>query len=184
MSYSPYDNPPQQTSKPTKQNNTLGFLMGLIILGLLAFVYAHQTGLIEPQSQDQQKQVIDDSVIDDSAEDKATVDKPAIEDTYVVRVFETAADKELWLTKQVNNEQFWIKWIAEQGMKMHTLDPIDGDGNDNPQASSFVRAAKDRGIASPFWMHVRNGGTVLTVTQYKESVDEDTWKTIIKNSVK
>lgn len=177
MSYSPYD---QQVNN-SKPNGTLGFLMGLIIIGLLAFIYAHQTGLIDSQPQDKQ-QVVDP--IDDTEENSPSVDKVDIEDTYIVRIFETAADKEIWLTKQINNEQFWIKWVADQGMKLHTLDPIDGDGNPNPQAESFVKVAKDRGIESPFWMHVKNGGTVLTITQYKESVEEDTWKTIIKNSVK
>lgn len=184
MSYSPYDQYEQRPKSQGPQPGILSFLLGLAIIAALLFVYAHQSGLIDNPPDNQDEQVIVDPVIDDQPEPDKDSTKPSIDETYIVRIFETAADKDPWLAKQVNNEVFWIKWIADQGMKLHTFDPVDLDGKVNRQAETFVNAAKDQGIEAPFWVHLKRGGVVLSITPFKESVEEDTWKSIIQNSVK
>lgn len=163
-------------NKQQKSSNNQGFIFGLLIIGLIVFFVwgeGETSNKTTPEKED--SQVVDDQ--------QSSSDKPKIEDTYIVRVYETSADKDIWLTKQINNQIFWIKWVSDQGMDLHTLDPVGMDDEPNPQAESFVRAAKERDIDPPFWMHVKNGGTVLSITPYEESIGEDTWKSIIKKSV-
>ncbi len=111
-------------------------------------------------------------------------DKPDAKDTYIVRVFETETESNpAWLVKQIQNDQFWLKWLKDQGIALHTRDPMFGD-KPNPQAESFVRAAKERGIDPPFWLHASVGGTVLSVTPFSENTSDEEWKAIIQRAVK
>lgn len=184
--WSPYG---QSQQVPVKQGgNKSGLILGIIIVALIGFIYAHQAGLIAPKQIENDKKVPDKQTvvdpIDDQVDDSTPSNNVSIEDTYVVRVYESSAEKPMWLTKQIRNEQFWIAWVADQGMDLHTLDPINREGEANPQAASFVKAAKERDIEPPFWMHVKQGGSVLSITPFEDGVDEDAWKQVIENSVK
>ena len=165
MPYSPYRVRQQRSS-----NNNL---LVLLLIGLCVFFYAQSQGWINWEKRQDEQVIVDP---DDEKEEDRPVDPVNLEDTYIVRVYETAATKDKWLAKQVNNEMFWLKWVSEQGMKLYTFDP------DSEQSKTFVDAAKEQGINSPFWLHVKNGGRVLSINPFKESVGEETWKSIIKKS--
>ena len=159
-------------NKKKKETNNQGFILGLLIIGLVAYSIFGGGG----EATNRNGQVTDDL--------PNITDKISMDETYIVRVYETSAEKDIWLTKQINNEEFWIKWLSDKGMDFHTLDPIGLEGESNPQAESFVKAAKNRDIEPPFWMHVKQGGTVLSITPFTEAVGEETWKAIIGKSVK
>lgn len=186
MSYSAFDELNVQPPSPQKSNNTnQGFILGLLIVGLIGFFVANQAGLIDLKPDNSQVVVIDDQPTDDDSPVEPQTDKPPADKTYVVRVVESKmADSDGWLSDQIQNQKFWqVKVKGELGMGLETLDPFGDDGEPNQQASSFVKAASDRGVNPPFWIHAHKG-TVLSLTPFSEDVDQDAWLKIIKNSVK
>lgn len=163
---------PVTLQQPAKPN---WFPLVLVILGAwLWFQWSNQQWPFE------QSEV----VIVEPEDKPEPVDKVKLSDTYVVRVFESkASENPAWLVKQMQDDQFWLKWLrSDQQIGLHTFDAY-FDGKPNPQAESFVREAKNHGIDPPFWMHV-SSGTVLSITPFSESLKSEDWKKIIERVAK
>lgn len=183
MAYSVFDeNKPEQ---PKQSNSTQGFILGLLIIGLIAFLVFDKSGLVDSTPDISPVVIVEDQPTEPSEDQEPKADKPLIDETYVVRVVESKiADSDGWLSDQIQNQKFWqVKLKGELGMGLETLDPFGDDGEPNVQASSFVKAGADRGVEPPFWIHAHKG-TVLSLTPFSEDVDQDAWLKIIKNSVK
>lgn len=186
MSYSVFDEPAQSSPQPPRSNNTnQGFILGLLIIGLLGFFVANQAGLIDLNQDEPKVVVVDDELPTEPNDETPQVDKPSADETYIVRVVESKmSNEDGWLSDQIQNQKFWqVKIKGELGMGLETLDPFGDDGQPNAQASSFVKAGADRGVEPPFWIHAHKG-TVLSLTPFSQDVDQDAWLKIIKNSVK
>ena len=172
MSLSPYEN---EIPKPVKNKNST---LGLVIVVLIGLLFASQMGWIQISNVPH-----GDARVVDKDPDKS--DRPLASDTYVVRVYETKfSDDQGWLSDQIQNQKFWQVVVkGELSMGLESFDPVRDDGSPNPQASSFVTAAKNRDIEPPFWIHAHNG-EVLSVNPFDKNVGQDTWLKIIKGSVK
>lgn len=186
MSYSVFDEPVQPSPQPPRSNNTnQGFILGLLIVGLLGFFVANQAGLIDLNQDEPTVVIADDELPTEPSDEIPQVDKPNADETYIVRVVESKmSNEDGWLSDQIQNQKFWqVKVKGELGMGLETLDPFGDDGKPNVQASSFVKAGADRGMEPPFWIHAHKG-TVLSLTPFSQDVNQDAWLKIIKNSVK
>jgi hypothetical protein len=186
MSYSVFDEPVVHPPQQPKSNNTQGFILGLLIVGLLGFFFASHAGFIEiPKNGGESVVVVPTIEPEDDDQQQPDASKPPVGETYIVRIVESKmSDEDGWLSDQIQNQKFWqVKVKGELGMGLETLDPFGDDGEPNHQAESFVNAGANRGIQPPFWIHAHRG-KVLTVTPFSKDVGEDAWLKIIKNSVK
>jgi len=188
MSFSVFDDNSSDQRTPAPNNTNQGFILGLLIVGLLGVFVASQIGLVDFKQPNSPVPIVDDSQAvepDENDSEKQSADLPAIDETYIVRVVESKiSDVDGWLSDQIQNQKFWqVKVKGELGMGLETLDPFGDDGGPNIQAESFVAAGSNRGIEPPFWIHAHRG-KVLTVTPFSKDVGEDAWLKIIKNSVK
>lgn len=122
--------------------------------------------------------VIDDDdivIIDDDDQGDEDLGPVDLENSYLVKVYETEADEvPVWMVNILDDDAFWLDWLQENKMRMFHFDP-----DSNPeQAESFLTAAADKGVDPPFVMHAK-GGKVLKVIPFEEDLTTDKIKTII-----
>jgi len=120
----------------------------------------------------------DDVIVIDDPEDEDKIpdeEKVSLQDSYLVRVYETEADEqEVWMVNFLDEDAFWLDWVKSKGMKYFTFDP----SSNKDQASSFIEAASKRNVSPPFVMHAK-AGKVLSVVALEQSVTVDELKEII-----
>lgn len=137
------------------------FVIAMLVLGALGVFFA--TNIVS----------IPDFGIVDVISD---VVSPSIDnkDTYIVRVFETSTEKQpKWLVNQLNDDEFWLKWLPDNGMRYYTFNPV----IQKEQAQSFLDVAKKQNIEPPFWLQASRAkpekdikaGKVLQVHAFEES---------------
>lgn len=167
MAWSPYRNDVQNDSSANGSSTTFSnlFFVALLIFG--AFFVYHKIVPNGPPSDD-------DTVIVDPIDNDEAVQ---LKDSYIVRVYESEAEETpTWMIKLLDADSFWFDWLNEQGMQYATIDP----GSDKEKATTFLAAAKKRGIEPPFFLHAAKGGNVLSVTPFTESLTIDEYKSILK----
>ena len=168
-------NSPYQQQVVAKQSSST-FWLGVLVIVLIGFIYADQSGMIDRWNQPNDQTIVD-PVPNDNEQSAAKV---KLSDTYIVRVFETEAGKQpVWLTKLLDDDAFWLGWAkGESKMNFHTFDPGSPD-EPNTQAESFLAVAAKNNIKAPFWIHAATGGKVLSNQPFSESVGTDGMKKII-----
>lgn len=172
MNWSPYNQP-----KPVEEKSNRGKVI-LSIIAMLFGLWWYNAPTPPPPNPDDEVIVVDPDDKPKPIDDKAIA---SLKDTYVVRVYETEADKQkAWLVKLLDADSLWIDWFNTQGMSYHTIDP----SSNASQAESFIAAAKKRNIDPPFFIHAKTGGSVINVIQFKEGMTVEDIKKSIQSKVK
>jgi hypothetical protein len=185
MPYSPYYQPaPGPQPQPSSgKDDTLRSLIALVLVFLLLFIASY--GWL--QFQDGERRVRPDNdtvVIDDTTPEpqpQPDEDRVPLSDTYVVRVYETEADRQkAWMVQLLDDDSFWIDWFEQYGMEYFTIAAV----NNPEQAESFLAAARMRDIEPPFYIHAKAGGKVLSIHPFKEGMTTDDVKQTLLEKAK
>ncbi len=178
MSFSPYGNDwlnQQDTAPrdPSSGPNSANLIIVIAIIGFLLFMFFPQfKDAVNPQPNPKPSPV--NPV--DPVNPVNPVNPVSLEGTYIVRLYETEADKmPTWLVKLLDNDSFWFDELAKLGVDYYTIDP-----SSNPKdAESFMQAANKRNVSPPCWIHCKKGGIVLSATAFKQSDTVDSIKRVL-----